>query len=55
MLPDYTKRMWDSLTQLKDRIEKDGKEKVLEFNGHMLVTDHRTFRLFDRLLIQEEK
>lgn len=47
--------MWDSLTQLKERIEKDGQEKVLEFNGHTLTTDQRTFRLFDRLLIQDEK
>jgi hypothetical protein len=53
MLPDYTKRMWNSLTQLKEHIEKDGKEKVLAFDGFQLKTNKRTFKLYGGILFVE--
>jgi hypothetical protein len=55
MLPDYTKRMWQSLNQLKERIEKDGKEKVVDFNGFELITNKRRFTLYDGMLFAEKQ
>lgn len=55
MLPDYTKRMWGSLSQLREHIERDGKEKVITFDGMTLVTDKRTFKLYDGMLFVEGK
>lgn len=54
MLPDYTKRMWNSLTQLKEHINKDGKEKVIDFNGFELITNKRRFTLYDGMLFVED-
>lgn len=54
MLPDYTKRMWNSLSQLREHIERDDKERVLDFTGFELVTDKRKFRLYDGMLFVEE-
>lgn len=50
VLPDYTHKRWNSLTDLKDKIEKDGKEKIVNFNGYKLITDKRVFGLYDGIL-----
>ena len=55
MLPDYTKKMWGSLSQLREIIERDGKERVVTFDGMTLVTDKRTFKLYDGMLFVEGK
>ena len=55
MLPDYTKKMWGSLSQLREAIERDGKERVETFDGMTLVTDKRTFKLYDGMLFVEGK
>tara|TARA_R110002153_G_scaffold27498_2_gene85387 strand:- start:387 stop:596 length:210 start_codon:yes stop_codon:yes gene_type:complete len=46
-LPDYTKKTWNSLSQLHERIEKDGKERIVNFDGISIVTNKRTFGLYD--------
>jgi len=50
---DYTKRLWNSLTQLMKKIEDDGHEEVIYFNGHMLETDKWVYGLYDRVLTRE--
>ena len=45
MLKSYNHKTWSSLSQLKEIIERDGKEKILEFNGYSLKTNKRTFML----------
>lgn len=55
MLPDYTKKMWGSLSQLREHIERDGLEKVITFDGITLVTDKRTFKLYGGMLFVEGK
>ena len=52
---DYTKKKWNSLTQLRDAIVKDGKEKVVEFNGLQLTTNKRAFGLYDGQLSVRKK
>lgn len=51
-MKDYTKKSWNSLTQLKEHIERDNKEKIVSFDGIKLVTNKRTYRLFDGQLTQ---
>lgn len=55
MLKDYTKRMWSSLSQLKEHIEKDGKEKIVDFNGAELTTNKRIFSLYQGLLTVRDR
>ncbi len=50
MLKKYNHKSWTSLGQLREAIERDGKEKILEFNGYSLKTNKRTFTLFNGLL-----
>ena len=39
---------------VRDRIEKDGIEKVIEFNGAKLVTNYRVYGLaFGELTVKE--
>lgn len=53
-LIDYTSKKWNSLGDVRDRIEKDGVEKVIEFNGAKLVTDCRVYGLvFGDLIVKE--
>jgi len=49
-MTDYTKRTWNSLSQLKDHIEKDGKEKVKDFIGHELITNKYRYGLYGGIL-----
>lgn len=41
----YRKEKWNSLTDLKEAIEKAGKEKIQSFNGFEIVTDTHIYRL----------
>jgi hypothetical protein len=47
---DYTKRTWNSLTQLLEHIKRDGEELVVHFNGYELVTDKYRYGLYDGIL-----
>ena len=49
---DYTTKSWNSLSDLRDKIIKDGKEKIVEFNGYELKTNKRIFKLFNGILIE---
>lgn len=44
-LPDYTTRSWNSLSDLKERIERDEVEQIVKFDGASLKTEYRTFGL----------
>jgi hypothetical protein len=50
MLKSYEHKTWASLSQLREIIERDGKEKILEFNGYSLKTNKRTFILYNGIL-----
>lgn len=39
--------MWNSLTQLKEYIESNTKEKIKSFDGIYLVTNKYTYSLYD--------
>lgn len=41
----YRKEKWNSLTDLKEAIEKAGKEKIQSFNGFEIVTDTHIYGL----------
>jgi len=45
VLPDYTGRSWNSLSDLRDRIVADGREEIQSFDGITLVTDKRRYGL----------
>jgi len=45
-MTDYTKRSWNSLSQLREHLDRDGKEKVKEFNGFELITNKNRYGLF---------
>lgn len=40
------KKNWQSLTQLKNHIEKNKLEKVISFDGAQLITDKATYGLY---------
>jgi hypothetical protein len=42
---DYTRRTWGSLSDLVERIERDGVEEVQEFNGYQVVTNKHVYGL----------
>ena len=44
---DYTSQKWNSLSQLKERIEEDRTETVKSFNGIKLITNKYIYGLFD--------
>jgi hypothetical protein len=44
-LPDYTKRTWNTLGDLVERIERDGVEEIEMFNGFQIVTSNRIYGL----------
>ncbi len=52
---DYTTRKWNSLSQLKDTIERDGKEQVISFNGYELVTKKWRYGLYDSILVRKPR
>jgi hypothetical protein len=47
---DYTKRTWNSLSQLKEHIVRDGKERILDFTGNEIVTNKYRYGLYDGML-----
>lgn len=47
---DYTKQKWNSLSQLKERIEEDKSEIVKSFNGIRIVTNKNVYGLCDGIL-----
>lgn len=49
-LPDYTKKKWNSLCDVRDKILKDGIEHIVTFNGYQLITNKRTFVLYNGIL-----
>ena len=52
----YQKKSWTSLSQLKSQIEKDGKEKILSFDGISIVTKKHTYLLaLGQLTVKENK
>jgi len=53
-MTDYTNRTWSSLSQLKEKIEKDGKEKIVEFNGLELVTNKFIYGLYAGVLVRTD-
>lgn len=44
---DYTSQKWNSLSQLKEKIEEDKLEKVKSFDGIKLVTNKYIYGLYD--------
>lgn len=51
---DYTRRTWGSLSDLVERIERDGVEQVREFNGYQVVTNKHVYGLaFGELTVTE--
>jgi len=44
-LPDYTRKSWNSLSDLVERIKTDGREEIVSFDGIKIVTDAREFGL----------
>jgi len=49
-MTDYTKRTWSSLSQLRDHIERDSKERVKDFTGNELITNKHRYGLYDGIL-----
>lgn len=49
-MTDYTKRTWSSLSQLRDHIERDGKERVKDFTGNELITNKHRYGLYGGVL-----
>ena len=49
-MTDYTKRKWNSLLQVREAVERDGKEKVKAFNGYELTTNKNRYGLFHGVL-----
>lgn len=53
-LPDYANKKWNSLSDLRDRIERDGIEKIISFDGVNIVTNRRIFGLvFGELIVKD--
>tara|TARA_X000000950_G_C13695968_1_gene570117 strand:- start:14 stop:211 length:198 start_codon:yes stop_codon:yes gene_type:complete len=42
---DYSKKKWNSLTQLMKKIESDGNEKIKEYTGAHVITNKFTYGL----------
>lgn len=52
----YQKKSWASLSQLKSQIEKDGKEKILSFDGISIVTKKHIYLLsLGQLTVKKNK
>lgn len=50
----HGKKSWNSLSELKDRIESDSTETVVSFMGYELVTDKNTYTLYDGVVTVRE-
>lgn len=51
---NYTNKTWNSLSDLKARIESSNQETVISFNGHTLITDQHKYSLaFGKLTAQK--
>jgi len=44
-LTDYTRKSWNSLSDIRDHMLKEDKETVIKFDGSMLITEHRVIGL----------
>jgi len=52
----YHNKKWNSLTQLKDYLEKEKIEKVLEFDGYELITEKYRYTIaFSELNVEKRK
>lgn len=49
------KLKWNSLHEFKIFLEKETKEKIVSFNGYILVTETTEYSLLDGKLIIKEK
>ena len=49
-MTDYTKRTWNSLLQVREAVERDGKEKVKAFKGYELITNKYCYGLYQGIL-----
>lgn len=54
-MTDHTARSWDSLSSVMAAIKKEGKEKVVSFDGMYLETNKATYGLCDGELRRTEK
>lgn len=54
-MTDYTSKKWNSLTDLKNTIERDKKETVVDFNGHTLLTKKWRYTLYDGILVRKKR
>jgi hypothetical protein len=54
-MKDYRDRKWNSLTQFKEYLEKNTKEKVKYFDGMLLRTNQGTYGLAAGELSFKEK
>lgn len=52
---EYRDKKWNSLTDFKEWLIKNKKEKVMEFDGLSLTTDKGVYGLFDSHLLFIEK
>lgn len=49
------KTKWHSLTDVKDYIETNTKEKILSFNGYRLETDQYVYLLIHGIVSRQKK
>jgi len=52
MASNHLKRKWNSLSDFKDYIEKNTKEKIEYFDGARLITNKNSYGLaFDEIIV----
>ena len=51
----YRNKKWNSLTDFKDWLVKNKREKVIDFDGLSLTTDKGVYGLFDSSLLFMKK
>jgi len=52
----YHDKKWDSLSKLKDYLEKENLEKIVDFNGYELVTEKYRYTIaFSELRVEKIK
>lgn len=52
----YHDKKWDSLSKLKDYLEKENLEKIVHFNGYELITEKYRYTIaFSELRVEKIK
>jgi len=52
----YHDKKWDSLSKLKDYLEKENLEKIVDFNGYELITEKYRYTIaFSELRVEKIK